>query len=215
MTPRTKDTKVSPWTRTPPRRCGTAGLSVLILVAPALAVFGVTQRFRAWPSLRHGQFPPTTTPRDPGVVSRWPEISQPPGYRTRRFPCGALFRKGTAMIDKVLSAINHRRLGRELPFLDSDPLGAGLPNWLPAGAATRGAIEDYIREVVRRGLPARLLAPTGTPRAPHRHQRRRVGRAAVARRWGDPSGRPVREANATGSLTYPSAGDLLDRYIFE
>jgi threonyl-tRNA synthetase len=46
---------------------------------------------------------------------------------------------------------DHRRLGRELELFDTDPLvGAGLPFWLPAGAAVRHAIEDYIREAERR-----------------------------------------------------------------
>jgi threonyl-tRNA synthetase len=46
---------------------------------------------------------------------------------------------------------DHRRLGRELELFDTDPLvGAGLPYWLPAGAAVRHAIEDYIREAERR-----------------------------------------------------------------
>jgi threonyl-tRNA synthetase len=46
---------------------------------------------------------------------------------------------------------DHRRLGRELDLFDTDPLiGAGLPYWLPAGAAVRHAIEEYIHEAERR-----------------------------------------------------------------
>lgn len=45
---------------------------------------------------------------------------------------------------------DHRKLGRELDLFDSDPLiGAGLPYWLPAGAAIRHAIEQYMREAER------------------------------------------------------------------
>lgn len=41
---------------------------------------------------------------------------------------------------------DHRRLGRELELFDTDPLiGAGLPYWLPDGAALRHALEEYIR----------------------------------------------------------------------
>ncbi|WP_103890207.1 threonine--tRNA ligase [Actinacidiphila yanglinensis] len=41
---------------------------------------------------------------------------------------------------------DHRRLGRELGLFDTDPLiGAGLPYWLPDGAALRHALEEYIR----------------------------------------------------------------------
>ncbi|TMR93505.1 threonine--tRNA ligase [Nonomuraea basaltis] len=46
---------------------------------------------------------------------------------------------------------DHRRLGRELGIFDTDPLiGSGLPYWLPAGAAMRKAIEDYVHELERR-----------------------------------------------------------------
>jgi threonyl-tRNA synthetase len=45
---------------------------------------------------------------------------------------------------------DHNRLGRELELFCSDPLvGAGLPMWLPAGAAARHAVEEYIREQER------------------------------------------------------------------
>jgi threonyl-tRNA synthetase len=45
---------------------------------------------------------------------------------------------------------DHRKLGRELELFHSDPLvGAGLPIWLPAGAAARHAVEEYIREEER------------------------------------------------------------------
>jgi len=47
--------------------------------------------------------------------------------------------------------IDHRRLGRDLDYFHSDPLvGAGLPIWLPDGAAVRSAIEGYLRELERR-----------------------------------------------------------------
>jgi threonyl-tRNA synthetase len=47
--------------------------------------------------------------------------------------------------------IDHRRLGRDLEIFHSVPMvGAGLPIWLPAGAAARHAIEEYLRELERR-----------------------------------------------------------------
>jgi threonyl-tRNA synthetase len=46
---------------------------------------------------------------------------------------------------------DHRRLGRELEIFDTDALiGAGLPYWLPAGAAMRHALEEYVYELERR-----------------------------------------------------------------
>ena len=45
---------------------------------------------------------------------------------------------------------DHRKLGRELELFGTDPLiGSGLPYWLPAGAAVRHALEEYLRELER------------------------------------------------------------------
>lgn len=56
--------------------------------------------------------------------------------------------------------IDHRRLGRELELFASAPLvGAGLPIWLPAGAASRYAVEAYIREEERRAGYQHVYSP--------------------------------------------------------
>ena len=55
---------------------------------------------------------------------------------------------------------DHRQMGRELGLFDSDPLiGAGLPYWLPAGAAIRHSIEEFIREVERRAGYQHVYSP--------------------------------------------------------
>ncbi|TDD27313.1 threonine--tRNA ligase [Kribbella turkmenica] len=55
---------------------------------------------------------------------------------------------------------DHRKIGRELGLFDSDPLiGAGLPYWLPAGAAVRHALESYIAEVERRAGYQQVYSP--------------------------------------------------------
>ena len=55
---------------------------------------------------------------------------------------------------------DHRRLGRELELFDTDPLvGAGLPFWLPAGAAVRHALEEYIRELECRAGYQHVYSP--------------------------------------------------------
>ncbi|RBQ21344.1 threonine--tRNA ligase [Spongiactinospora rosea] len=55
---------------------------------------------------------------------------------------------------------DHRKLGRELELFDTDPLiGAGLPYWLPAGAAVRQALEDYVREAERRAGYQHVSSP--------------------------------------------------------
>lgn len=57
-------------------------------------------------------------------------------------------------------SIDHRRLGRELDIFDSDPLiGAGLPFWLPAGAAARHEVETYLRELERRAGYQHVYSP--------------------------------------------------------
>jgi threonyl-tRNA synthetase len=56
--------------------------------------------------------------------------------------------------------VDHRKLGRELELFASDPLaGAGLPLWLPAGAAARQAVEDHIRERERRAGYRHVVSP--------------------------------------------------------
>ncbi|MGV9229729.1 threonine--tRNA ligase [Streptomyces nigra] len=55
---------------------------------------------------------------------------------------------------------DHRRLGRELGLFDTDPLiGAGLPYWLPDGAAVRHTLEEYIRAVERRAGYQHVYSP--------------------------------------------------------
>ena len=55
---------------------------------------------------------------------------------------------------------DHRKLGRELGLFDSDPLiGAGLPYWLPAGAAIRSSLERYIVDVERRAGYQQVYSP--------------------------------------------------------
>lgn len=55
---------------------------------------------------------------------------------------------------------DHRTLGRELELFGSDPLiGAGLPYWLPAGAAMKLTIEDYVRRLERRAGSQHVCSP--------------------------------------------------------
>jgi threonyl-tRNA synthetase len=57
-------------------------------------------------------------------------------------------------------SIDHRRLGRELNLFDSDPLiGAGLPFWLPAGAAARHEVESYLYDLERRAGYRHVYSP--------------------------------------------------------
>jgi threonyl-tRNA synthetase len=56
--------------------------------------------------------------------------------------------------------IDHRKLGRELELFASEPLiGAGLPLWLPDGAAARYAVESYVHELERRAGFRHVYSP--------------------------------------------------------
>ncbi|WP_416531034.1 threonine--tRNA ligase [Streptomyces coelicoflavus] len=60
----------------------------------------------------------------------------------------------------MTTAHDHRRLGRELGLFDTDPLiGAGLPYWLPDGAAVRHTLEEYIRAAERRAGYQHVYSP--------------------------------------------------------
>ncbi|MET7280950.1 threonine--tRNA ligase [Kribbella sp. NPDC005582] len=68
--------------------------------------------------------------------------------------------------EETITMYDHRKLGRELGLFDSDPLiGAGLPYWLPAGAAVRHALESYIAEVERRAGYQQVYSPVLAKRA--------------------------------------------------
>ncbi|MFF2773999.1 threonine--tRNA ligase [Streptomyces sp. NPDC058052] len=55
---------------------------------------------------------------------------------------------------------DHRKLGRELGLFGTDPLiGAGLPYWLPDGAAVRHALEEYVRDAERRAGYQHVYSP--------------------------------------------------------
>jgi threonyl-tRNA synthetase len=55
---------------------------------------------------------------------------------------------------------DHRKLGRELGLFGTDPLiGSGLPYWLPAGAAVRHALEEYLRELEQRAGYQHVYSP--------------------------------------------------------
>src|SRR4051794_23579452 len=62
--------------------------------------------------------------------------------------------------EETLMHNDHRKLGRELDLFDSDPMiGAGLPFWLPAGAAARYEVESYLHELERRAGYQHVYSP--------------------------------------------------------
>jgi threonyl-tRNA synthetase len=55
---------------------------------------------------------------------------------------------------------DHRKVGRELElFASYDEIGAGLPSWLPKGAAIRHELEQYIYEKERRAGYLHVVTP--------------------------------------------------------
>ncbi|MDH6574536.1 threonine--tRNA ligase [Kitasatospora sp. MAP5-34] len=64
------------------------------------------------------------------------------------------------MHNETATRHDHRKLGRELDLFDTDPLiGSGLPYWLPAGAAVRHTLEQYILGVERRAGYRHVYSP--------------------------------------------------------
>ncbi|MBX3016765.1 MAG: threonine--tRNA ligase [Bdellovibrionaceae bacterium] len=59
-----------------------------------------------------------------------------------------------------MSVFDHRQLAEEMElYCLNEDIGAGLPLWLPAGAALRAALEDYIRDLEHRAGYERVLSP--------------------------------------------------------
>ena len=85
-------------------------------------------------------------------------IDPAPGDSARGF---VLLADGVATVTcQEPTMIDHRKLGRELGIFHSDPRsGAGLPIWLPAGAAARHAVEEYLRELERRNGYQHVYSP--------------------------------------------------------
>ncbi|MEO3790237.1 threonine--tRNA ligase [Nonomuraea sp. B10E15] len=83
--------------------------------------------------------------------SRHDDAGPRPGALIPCFPGGRPGTRSFALSTQRTIMNDHRRLGRELGIFDTDPLiGSGLPCWLPAGAAVRKAVEDYVHELERR-----------------------------------------------------------------
>jgi threonyl-tRNA synthetase len=55
---------------------------------------------------------------------------------------------------------DHRKLGRELElFTFSQKVGAGLPLWLPKGAALRGRLEDFLKKAQKKAGYEMVMTP--------------------------------------------------------
>src|ERR1700748_1679579 len=81
-------------------------------------------------------------------AARWPDDDA--GTGPGALPCPGAHSPGYPAEEATME--DHRKLGRELGLFGTDPLiGAGLPYWLPAGAAVRHALEEYVRELERLG----------------------------------------------------------------
>lgn len=80
---------------------------------------------------------------------------------------------------------DHRRLGRELELFDSDPLiGAGLPYWLPKGAAIKQSLEEYILKVERLAGYQHVSSPCSANASSTRYQATgRTTATTCSRRW--------------------------------
>ena len=68
------------------------------------------------------------------------------------FPKAQELKDHLLMLEEALKR-DHRKLGQELElFMFSEKVGAGLPIWLPRGAALRSRLEDFLKkEQIKRG----------------------------------------------------------------
>ncbi|MCH5221885.1 MAG: threonine--tRNA ligase, partial [Muribaculaceae bacterium] len=71
-----------------------------------------------------------------------------------------------AMLDEYLALLeeakkrDHRKLGKEMElFAFSNKVGAGLPLWLPKGAALRDRLEQFLRKIQRRYGYQQVITP--------------------------------------------------------
>ena len=75
------------------------------------------------------------------------------------FPKKALLDEYVAMMEEAKKR-DHRKLGKELElFTFSQRVGQGLPMWLPKGAALRGRLENFLRNVQKRYGYEQVITP--------------------------------------------------------
>ena len=75
------------------------------------------------------------------------------------FPKKAMLDEYLAMMEEAKKR-DHRKLGKELElFTFSQRVGQGLPMWLPKGAALRGRLENFLRNVQKRYGYEQVITP--------------------------------------------------------
>ena len=75
------------------------------------------------------------------------------------FPKKSLLDEYVAMMEEAKKR-DHRKLGKELElFTFSQRVGQGLPMWLPKGAALRGRLENFLRNVQKRYGYEQVITP--------------------------------------------------------
>ena len=75
------------------------------------------------------------------------------------FPKQKLLTEYLALLEEAKKR-DHRKLGRELElFTFSQKVGAGLPLWLPKGAALRGRLEDFLKKAQKKAGYEMVMTP--------------------------------------------------------
>ncbi|EAR11544.1 threonyl-tRNA synthetase [Polaribacter irgensii 23-P] len=75
------------------------------------------------------------------------------------FPKQKLLTEYLALLEEAKQR-DHRKLGRELElFTFSQKVGAGLPLWLPKGAALRGRLEDFLKKAQKKAGYEMVMTP--------------------------------------------------------
>ena len=75
------------------------------------------------------------------------------------FPKQKLLTEYLALLEEAKKR-DHRKLGKELElFTFSQKVGAGLPLWLPKGAALRGRLEDFLKKAQKKAGYEMVMTP--------------------------------------------------------
>jgi len=101
------------------------------------------------------------------------------------FPKQKMLKEHLALLEEAKKR-DHRKLGRELElFTFSQKVGAGLPLWLPKGAALRGRLEDFLKKAQKKAGYEMVMTP-------HIGQKELYVTSGHYEKYGEDSFQPIR-----------------------
>ncbi len=101
------------------------------------------------------------------------------------FPKQKMLKEHLALLEEAKKR-DHRKLGKELElFTFSQKVGAGLPLWLPKGAALRGRLEDFLKKAQKKAGYEMVMTP-------HIGQKELYVTSGHYEKYGEDSFQPIR-----------------------